>query len=202
VVKAGFRNFDADPKREVGVGSGRGGGQSGTRLGPNRPPSSAPSQAGYGSAPLGGDPAEGVWVLVGDREVVTDSNGRRSLERVPADLDPARTAVVRVAVGPDREATADFPLRLLGAIAGRLVAADPTMHLDQIMLRLGPGVRWAAAHRDGAWAYCGLPTADYAVEVDRTTVSGLAWRWGNATLVALQAGAELAGIVFEVSAGQ
>ena len=120
-------------------------------------------------------------MLVGDREAVTDFDGRWNLERVPAgnrearldlarlpaDLDPAGSAVATVAVRPGREATADFPLR-----------------------------------RDGTWAFRGLPSGDYAVEVDRTTARGLTWRWGHAALVALEPGAELAGIVFEVSAGR
>ena len=40
-------------------------------------------------------PMEAVWVLVGDREA-----------RLPADLDPAGTAVASVTVRPGREATA------------------------------------------------------------------------------------------------
>ena len=161
-----------------------------------------------------GVPMEGVSVLVGDREAVTDSDGCWSLERVPAgtreaqldlarlpaDLDPAGTAVATVAVRPGREATADFPLRRLGAIAGRLVSADPGIRLDQVVLRLEPGGLWTAVRRDGTWAFRGLPSGDYAVEVDRTTAPRLAWRWGYAALVALEPGAELAGIVFEASA--
>ena len=161
-------------------------------------------------------PMEGVWVLVGEREAVTDADGRWSLERVPAgnrearldlarlpaDLDPAGTAVATVAIRPGREATADFPLRRLGAIAGRVVSVDPGMRLDQVVLRLEPGGRWTAARRDGSWAFRGLPSGNYAVEVDRTTTPGRAWRWGDAALVALEPGSEVAGIVFEVSAGR
>ena len=160
-------------------------------------------------------PMNGVWVLVGDREAVTDADGRWNLERVPtgtrearldlarlpADLDPAGTAVTTVAVRPGREATVDFPLRRLGAVAGRVVSDDRRMRLDQVVLRLEPGGRWTAARRDGTWAFRGLPSGDYAVEIDRTTAPGRAWRWGHAALVALEPGAELAGIVFEVSAG-
>ncbi len=119
-------------------------------------------------------PMEGVWVLVGDCEAATDSEGRWSLERVPAgnrearldlarppaDLDPAGTAVATVAVRPGREATADFPLRRLGAIAGRLVSGDQGVRLDQVVLRLEPGGRWTAARRDGSWAFRGLPSGD------------------------------------------
>ena len=161
-------------------------------------------------------PMEGVWVLVGDREAVTDAEGRWNLERVPsgtrearldlarlaADLDPAGTAVAMVAVRPGREAIANFPLRRLGAIAGQIVSGDRGMRLDQVVLRLEPGGRWTAARRDGTWSFRGLPSGDYAVEVDRTTARGLTWRWGHAALVALEPGAELAGIVFEVSAGR
>ena len=107
--------------------------------------------------------------------------------------------VVTVAVRPGREATADFPLRRLGAIAGRIVSGDRGMRLDQVVLRLEPGGRWTAVRRDGSWAFRGLPFGDYAVEVDRTTAPGRSWRWGHAALVALEPGAELAGIVFEVS---
>ena len=166
------------------------------------------------SGPIGvAAPMAGVWVLVGDREAVTDADGRWNLERVPAgtrevrldlarlpaDLDPAGTAVATVAVRPGRDATADFPLRRLGAIAGRVVSGDPGMRLDQLVLRLEPGGRWTATRRDGTWAFRGLPSGDYAVEVDRTTAPGRTWRWGYAALVALEPGAELAGIVFEVS---
>ncbi len=76
------------------------------------------------------------------------------------------------------------------------------MRLNQVVLRLDPGGRWTAARRDGTWAFRGLPSGDYAVEVDRTTAPGWAWRWGHAALVALEPGAELAGIVFEVSASR
>ena len=62
-----------------------------------------------------------------------------------------------------------------------------------------PGGRWTATRRDGTWAFRGLPSGDYAVEVDRTTALGRAWRWGHAALVALEPGTEPAGIVFEVS---
>ena len=43
-------------------------------------------------------PMEGVWVLVGDREVVTDSDGRWTLERVPAGTREARLDLARPAV--------------------------------------------------------------------------------------------------------
>lgn len=47
----------------------------------------------------------------------------------------------------------------------------------------------------------GLPTKDYAVEVDCTTAPGLAWPQGHAALVALEPGPPR-GSVFEVAAGR
>ena len=114
----------------------------------------------------------GRWSL--ERVPVGTRKARLNLERLPAYLDPAGTAVATVAVRPGLKATADFPLRRLGAIAGRVVSGDQGMRLDRLVLRLEPGGRWTAASRDGSWAFRGLPSGDYAVEVDRTTAPGLA----------------------------
>ncbi len=156
-------------------------------------------------------PMEGVWVLVGDREAVTDSDGRWSLERVPAgthgahldrarlpaDLDPAGTAIATVAVRPSREATADFPLRRLGTIAGRIAAGNPGMRLAQVVLRLEPGGAglWLGEARHGRFEGC-----RQRIMRSRSTAPTRAWRWGHAALVDLETGAELEGTVFEVAA--
>ena len=73
---------------------------------------------------------------------------------------------------------------LVGSISGRVwtgtaeaavpiegvwvLVGDRGMRLDQVVLRLEPGGRWTAARRDGTWAFRGLPSGDYAVEIDRT----------------------------------
>ena len=95
-----------------------------------------------------------------------------------------------MAVSPGREATANFPLRRLGAIAVRVVAVDPGMRRDQVGLRAGTEPRRSADCRPGI-------TRSRSTALQ--TAPGLAWRWGYAALVALEPGAELAGIVFEVS---
>ncbi len=100
---------------------------------------------------------------------------------------------------------------LVGSISGRVWSgpAEAAAPMEGVWVlvgdceaRLEPGGRRTASWRDGTWAFRGLSSGDYAVEVDRTTAPGLAWRWGHAALVALEPGAELPGIVFEVSAGR
>jgi hypothetical protein len=118
-------------------------------------------------------------ILDNGRTATTDGSGRYRFIDVPegvhevrlairelaADLEPGDTSSVQVKVVPHAVARADFSVKRLASLAGK-VNVPAGLAPDSVIIRLLPTERYTTPDADGSFAFFNLPEGDYQVAVD------------------------------------
>jgi hypothetical protein len=128
----------------------------------------------------GQSPAAGIPVsLDGHRTAVTAADGHYlfsevaegphevalSASELPAEYDAGPKGTTRLLVQPRRSARADFEVLPLGTIEGMVKGPEGAL-LDNILIRLLPGVRYTTAAQDGHFGFYNVREGDFTVTLD------------------------------------
>src|SRR4029077_959143 len=88
-----------------------------------------------------------------------------SAGELPAEYDAGPKGATRLLVQPRRAARADFEVLPLGTIEG-MVKGPEGAPLENILIRLLPGVRYTTAAQDGHFAFYNVREGDFTVTLD------------------------------------
>ena len=132
-------------------------------------------QIGNSSGDVAGVPV----TLDNGRTATTDGSGRYRFIDVPegvhevrlavrelaADLEPADNSSLVVKVAPHTVARADFSVKRLGSLSGK-VTVPSGMSPESVIVRLLPTERYTTPDPDGSFAFFNLPEGDYQLAID------------------------------------
>ena len=88
-----------------------------------------------------------------------------SASELPAEYDAGPKGTTRLLVQPRRAARADFEVLPLGTIEG-MVKGPEGAPLENILIRLLPGVRYTTAAQDGHFGFYNVREGDFTVTLD------------------------------------
>lgn len=126
----------------------------------------------------------GVPVMLDNgRTAATDSGGRYrfvdvpegthevklAIRELPADFEPSDNCTVQVKVVPHAVARADFSVRRLASLAGK-VKVPRDISPDSVIIRLLPSERYTTPDPDGTFGFFNLPEGDYQVAIDQQSL--------------------------------